>query len=91
MVYVGYATAHGEDLGQIPTQGGPHIDGTATSEGTVWDVVLNPTGGGDGRGWPTNCGELHRPMPEHSHRVNCDQAHYGPVTGGRATPGDKVV
>ena len=33
---VGYDTAHWEGFGQIPSQGGPHADGTATLEGEVW-------------------------------------------------------
>ena len=39
---VGYATAHREDLGRIPPQGGLHIDREATTEGFVWDMVVPP-------------------------------------------------
>ena len=30
-VYVGYVPAHWKDLGSLPTQSGPHIDGTSTA------------------------------------------------------------
>ena len=69
---VGYATAHREDLGRIPPQGGLHIDREATTEGFVWDMVVPPAGGGDVGVRPTRGGDLRRLMSEHSCTVHYD-------------------
>ena len=55
------------------------------------DEVIPPTGGCD-----DECGnkvgeDLRLLTPEHGHIINCCQAHYGPVSGGRATHGEKGV
>ena len=50
-----------------------------------------PTGGVNGKDGPSGFGYLCSPPPEHSHTVHFNQAHYGPVSGGRATPRDKGV
>ena len=52
-------------------------------------VVLTPTVRGDGDSGTTGGGYLHLPPPEHSRALYCNQAHYGPVFGGRAMPGYK--
>ena len=46
-------TAHWEDLGQLPPQGGPHTDGASTAEVTGWYVGAPSTGGSEGGGSPT--------------------------------------
>ena len=45
--------------------------------------------GRDGRGVISGGGDLRLPPPENSCTVYCDQAHYGPVSGGRAEAGVK--
>ena len=52
---------------------------------------ISPAGGSDGGGGVTGGGYLRLPPPEHSHKVHCSQAHYGPVSDGGVTPGDKFV
>ena len=42
---------------------------------------ISPAGGSDGGGGVTGGGYLRLPPPEHSHKVHCSQAHYGPVSG----------
>ena len=54
----------------------------------------SPTGGHNGGGGIVGGRDLHLPPPEHSHIVYCDQAHYGPMSGGGAEDGvkyDQVV
>ena len=46
-------------------------------------------GGRDRRGRISGSGYLYIPPPEHSDTVYCDQAHYGPVSGGGAEAGVK--
>ena len=43
---VRYFTAHWENLGQIPPQGGSQTDEASTTEGTGLYVGVNPAGGG---------------------------------------------
>ena len=50
---------------------------------------LSPAGGRDGEGGIEGGGDLRLPSPEHSRTVYCDQAHYGPVSGGGAEAGAK--
>ena len=50
---------------------------------------ITPTGRDDVGGGHTGDGDLHLPPPEHGHTIHCDHAHYGTVSGGRATPGYK--
>ena len=60
-------------------------------EGTGWDVGVPTTGVGNVEGSPEVGRDLCCLPPEHSISVNCDQAHYGPVSVGGATPRDKGV
>ena len=67
---VGYVTAHWEDLGWLPPQGGPHTDRAATMEGTGWGVVI-PHAGRDDIGGRTAGGGYIRNLPtEHSCTVH---------------------
>ena len=50
---------------------------------------LLPAEGCNGRGGVAGGGDLRLPSPEHSRTVYCDQAHYGPVSGGGAEAGAK--
>ena len=86
---MGYFPVHWEDAVQFPPQGGLHVDREAEEEEYGWCVGLPPTGGGDDRGGPTGSGDLCRPSPEHGRTIDCDQDHYGPVSGGGVTPGDE--
>ena len=52
---------------------------------------LPPTGGGDARGGHTGGGDLCFLSTEYGHKIHCDHTHYGLVSGGGATPGDKSV
>ena len=88
---VGYVPANWEDAGQLPPQGGPQVDGVAAKEEDRRDRGIPPTGKGNGRGRHTGGGYLHCYPPEHGHTIDYYQAHYKPVSGGRATPRDKVV
>ena len=88
---VSYVPVHWEDLGWLPPQAGPQTDRMATTEGTVWYVVVPPTGRCYGEGRPAGGVDLRIPPPEHSFTENCNQVHYGPVSGGGETPGDKCV
>ena len=51
--------------------------------------------GSDGRGGITGIGDLRLMLTEHSHTVNCNQDHYGPVSGvgavSRVKDGKAVV
>ena len=85
---VGYEPTHRESVGRIPPQGGPQDDRETTSEREEWNVNITPAGGRNGRGRDVGDGDLHLPPPEHSCTVYCDQAHYGPVSSGRADTGD---
>ena len=42
--------------------------------------------GGDDKGGHAGCGYLRCPTSEHCCAIYCDKAHYGPVSGGGATP-----
>ena len=54
-------------------------------------MVEPPSGVGNGGGGPAGGRDLHHPPPEHSLTVNCNQAHYGPVSGGGETPWENGV
>ena len=54
-------------------------------------MVITTTDIVDCRGLHKICGYLSHTLPEHGRTINFDQAHYGPVSGGGATPGDKGV
>ena len=56
---------------------------------TGWGLGLSPKIGRYGRGWIARGGDLFLPQIEHSHTVYCDQAHYGPMSGGRVEDGVK--
>ena len=84
---VGDDTAHLECVGNIPPQGGPQADGTATSQEEGWEVGLYPAGGSDGGDGVTGGGDLRIPPTYHSSTVHCDQAHCGPVSDGREASG----
>ena len=57
--------------------------------------IYPPTGGCDGGGGFTGGGDLRLPPPEHSCTVYCDNADYGPMSGGKveakAKGGNKMV
>ena len=78
---VGDDTVYWEGVGRIPPQGDLQADGTATSEGGVWEVDVYLTGIRYGGGGVIVGGYLCLPPPEHSHTVHCNQAHYVPVSG----------
>ena len=91
---MGDETLHWGGVEQIPPQGIPQADGTATSEGEGREVGVSPASESDGVERITRGGDLSLLSPEHSHTVNCDQAHYGPVSdGGEAygVTGDQAV
>ena len=94
---VGYVPTHWEDLGRLPPQGGPQTDGAATTDGNGWYMGVPFADGGDGGGdgggddRPEGGGDLRHLLPEHSKKVNFDQAHYGPVSGDGAMNRDKGV
>ena len=48
-----------------------------------------PSGGRGGRGGIIGVGDLCLPRPEQIYTVHCDQAYYGPVSGGGAETGIK--
>ena len=50
---------------------------------------VSPSGGSDVRGGTIGVGDLRLPPPEHSRTVHCEQAQYGPVSGGRVASGVK--
>ena len=50
-----------------------------------------PSDRDNGRGGSAGGGELHCPKPEQSCTVHCNQDHYGPVSGVKATPRDNGV
>ena len=52
---------------------------------------INPAGGRDGGSGTTGGGYLRLPPPDHGRTVHCDQAHYGPVSGGGAETGAKDI
>ena len=79
---VGHDTEHWEGLGRIPLQSGPQYDREKTSESTGRWMGVYPSGGSDGGGGIAGGGYLRIPSPEHSRKVHCNQAHYGPVSGG---------
>ena len=54
-------------------------------------VGIPPTGGCDGKGITAGGGDLRLPPPEHGCKVYCNQAHYGPVSGGGVETGAKGV
>ena len=54
-------------------------------------MVVSPAVGRDCGGGITGGGDLNIPSLEHSYTVHCDQAHYGPVSGGGAAAGFKGV
>ena len=86
---MGDDTAHWEGFGRIPPHDGPQVDGKTTSERTIRWMVVSPSGGRGGRGGVTGCGDLSLLYPKYSHKVHCDQAHYGPVSSGGAEAGVK--
>ena len=83
---MGHDTVQWEGFGWIPPQ---QADEEATLERTGQSMGLSPAGGRDGRDRIAGGGDLNLPPPEHSCTVYCDQAHYGPVSGGRAEAGVK--
>ena len=76
-----------EGIGRISPQGGPQADGEETSEREGRHVGIPPAGGRYDGGGTVGGGDLRLPPPEHSITVYCSQAHYGPVSGGRAETG----
>ena len=81
---MGDDAAHWEGVGRIPPQGGPQAERGETLERGGQSVDITPSGGRDGGSGTAGCGYLRLLRPEHGHTVHCDQAHYGPVSGGRA-------
>ena len=75
---------HQGGVGRIPPQGCPQAYGVATSESEGSLVGIPPSGGRDGGGGTKGGGDLHLPPPEKILTFHCNQAHYGPVSGGEA-------
>ena len=50
-------------------------------------MVLPPTGGGDGGVRHTGTVDICHLLPEHIHKIYCNKAHYGPMSGGIVEPG----
>ena len=88
---VGYIPTHWEDAGRLPPSGGPYTDGTASKEEALWDMVLPPTGEGNGGGVHIVGGDIRNLPLEHSRTIYCDKSHYGPVSGDGADPWGKGV
>ena len=88
---MGDDTAHWECFGRIPPEVGPQTDGTTTLERAgLWVGVCRS----ECEGGTTGGVDLCLLPPEHSHTVHCDQAHYGPVSGGgeaSKVTGDQAV
>ena len=80
---MGPDTAYAEVYGRIPLQGGPYTDGAKTAEGTGRRLGLTPSGGCNGGGGVIGGEYLRLQPPEHRGGLYCDQAHYGPVSGGK--------
>ena len=80
-------TTYWEGLEQIPIQGVPQDDRTATLVRTGRRMGVSPYGKIDDGGGITGGGDIHFLPLEHSHTVHCEQAHYGPVSGGGAVYG----
>ena len=89
--YVCHVPVHCEYDGRLPPQGVTQVDGAESKEGDIWDIGLNPTGRGNIGGRHKGCVDLRRPPPEYGHTIHYNRDHYGPVSGGGATPGDKYV
>ena len=79
-----YNTTHWEGFGWITTQGGPQADRKTKLERMGRWMGVSHAVGQYGGGGITGGGDLRIPPPEHRHTVHCNQAHYGPVPGGRA-------
>ena len=75
--------AYEECVGQIPPQGGPHDEGTPTTEGSVQMLGLPTSGGCDGRSGVAGDVDLRLRRPEHSSTISCNYTYYGPVSGGK--------
>ena len=84
---MGHEPTNREGFGRITPQGGPQADGEATLAMEVRCVDIPSGGGCDGIGGPSGGGYLLLPPPENSDTVYCDQAYYGPVSGGRSENG----
>ena len=84
-------TTHWECFGRIPSQGGPQADGTTTLERARRWIFVSSAGVIDGGDGITGGGDIHIPPYEHSSTVHCNQAHYGPVSGGGAASRVKGV
>ena len=76
-------------MGRIPPQGDPQADENTTSYMTGWLMGVSPAGGHNGRVRITGGRYIRLLFPEHSRTVHCDQAHYGPVSGGVEEAGVK--
>ena len=88
---MGYDDVHQEGVGRIPPQCGPQDDREATSERERRSVDIPYSGGRDGGSGTTGGGGLCLPLTEHGHKIHCDQAHYGPESGGGAETGAKYI
>ena len=91
---MGHDTTHWEGMGKIIPQGGPQDYGEANTERTVWSTGLSLSIRYDGGDRIAGGGKLSLILIENSRTVYCNQAHYGPVYGGRAEArykGDQAV
>ena len=50
-----------------------------------------PAGGCDDGSRTAGSGDIRLPLTEHGHTVHCDQARYGPVSGGGMETGAKDI
>ena len=80
---MGTDAAHEEGVGRIPPQYVPQADRAEIVDGTGQRLGLPLNGGCYGGGMLAGDGDLYLPFTEHSRAVYCNQANYGPVSGGK--------
>ena len=75
-----------EDNGRLSTSGDTEADGEDSIAERRRDVDVPSPGGGNGGYRNVGGGDLCISPSEHRHKIYCDKAHYGPVSGGGAVP-----
>ena len=76
----------------VDSNTGSPADWLCRNRGEYWMWLgCTPSGGGYCGFRSAGGGDIHFLPPEHSCTVHFDRAHYEPLSGGGATPGDKVV
>ena len=87
--YMVHDPLHWEGVGWIPPHWERQTEKESTLAGKVICLDLPPSGGRNAGGGNAGGGDLRLPTKEHSCTVYCDEAHYGPVSGGRSDNGFK--